>query len=127
MLPLVDEHVIRVEASVLARRAAMSKVAHRIAERPPPRLFSKLWRLETPTTFRIAEETPDRITLAGGHRFSRYELVFEIVNDEVHARTLAEFPGLRGRAYRALVIGSGGHALIVRAMLRKIRQHACQS
>ena len=124
MLPLVDDHMIRVDASLLARRVAMAKVAHRIAERPVPRLFSKLWRLETPTTFNIAEETPDRITLAGKHRFATYELVLEIVNDEVHARTNAEFPGVAGRAYRAVVIGSGGHALVAKALLRAIGRAA---
>jgi hypothetical protein len=38
----------------------------------------------------------------------------------VWARTWAEFPGPAGAAYRALVIGSGGHRLVVRRMLRRV-------
>ena len=49
-----------------------------------------------------------RLELRGRHRFARYVLVFHLDEtgaDTTHlrARTYAEFPGLRGRAYRALV------------------------
>jgi len=72
---------------------------------------------------------PELLSLRGGHRFSRYRLDFELsaaAPDRSHlrARTWAEFPGLAGAAYRALVIGSGGHRLIVRRMLRRIAQAA---
>ena len=33
-------------------------------------------------------------------------------------------PGLRGKVYRALVIGSGGHRIVVRRMLRRIAARA---
>lgn len=69
------------------------------------------------------------LSLRGGHRFSRYRLDFELVAIEpgrthVWARTWAEFPGPAGAAYRALVIGSGGHRLVVRRMLGGISRRA---
>jgi hypothetical protein len=38
----------------------------------------------------------------------------------VTAQTWAAFPGLKGSIYRALVIGSGGHRIVVRRMLKRI-------
>jgi hypothetical protein len=46
---------------------------------------------------------------------------------ELSARTLARFPGLHGRAYRALVIGSGAHRLVTRRWLRRIGRLAERS
>jgi hypothetical protein len=36
----------------------------------------------------------------------------------------AEFPRLRGKAYRALVIGTRGHVVAMRWLLRSIKQRA---
>lgn len=38
----------------------------------------------------------------------------------LRATTYAEFPGLRGRGYRALVIGSRLHVVATRGMLRSV-------
>jgi hypothetical protein len=38
----------------------------------------------------------------------------------LRAETHAAFPGLLGRLYRAAVIGSGGHRLVTRRLLRQI-------
>lgn len=38
--------------------------------------------------------------------------------------TFAKFPGIRGKIYRALVIGSGGHRVMVRRMLGRIASAA---
>ena len=72
---------------------------------------------------------PAVLALVGEHRFARYALIFRI--DEtaagpvrLRAETRAEFPGRRGRVYRALVIGTKGHRLIVRSVLRSIRNAA---
>ncbi len=72
---------------------------------------------------------PERLTLCGRHRFSRYALEFQLDAEgdagcTLRARTFAEFPGLAGRAYRALVIGSGGHRLLVRRLLREVADRA---
>ncbi len=89
--------------------------------------------LETGDTipgFAVAEaRAPERLALSGRHRFSRYALVFEIDPSDddrctLRAQTWAEFPGLTGRAYRALVIGSGGHGLAVRSLLRRVARGA---
>jgi len=79
--------------------------------------------------FEIAEDDPPRlVSLAGRHRFSRYELDFRVEprgsGSVVTAVTRAEFPGRRGAVYRMLVIGSRGHVLAVRRMLAGIRHRA---
>jgi hypothetical protein len=38
----------------------------------------------------------------------------------LRALTFAAFPGVHGKAYRALVIGSGGHRIVVRRMLKRV-------
>ncbi len=70
-------------------------------------------------------EPPLLLELRGKHRFSRYALEFELaaVGEgacRLSARSWAEFPGLAGSAYRALVVGSGGHRVVVARMLREI-------
>jgi hypothetical protein len=127
-LPFVDEHRVHVRAPLPRTHDVVSQLAHRLADRHAPRPFVTAWRLEPASGFAITSSTSERIVLAGHHRFARYELAFELhpTNDgvEVCARTSAEFHGTTGRLYRALVIGSGGHGVAVRAMLRKIWQTA---
>ena len=82
--------------------------------------------------FAVAEADPPRVlALCGRHRFSRYELRFELHElpgdrIEIHAKTSAEFPGARGRIYSALVITSGGHRIAVRRILKRLAQRAEQ-
>ncbi|WP_238815912.1 hypothetical protein [Nocardia brasiliensis] len=76
-----------------------------------------------------AAEEPSRLALSGRHWFSRYALIFELDEQganrtRLRARSLANFPGPHGKIYRALVIGSGGHRLVVRRMLRRIEAAA---
>ncbi|WP_280443608.1 hypothetical protein [Nocardia brasiliensis] len=68
---------------------------------------------------------PSKLALSGQHWFSRYALIFELDEPDanrtrIRARSLANFPGLHGKIYRALVIGSGGHRLVMRRLLRRI-------
>lgn len=84
---------------------------------------------ETLPGFRVARAEPPReIVLEGRHRFSRYRLTFEIVpagtRTRVRAVTHAEFPGVRGSLYRALVIGTGGHRLVTKRILKSIARRA---
>lgn len=79
--------------------------------------------------FRVAEAEPPRLLdLEGQHRFSRYRFAFEIeprgAGSTLRATTHAEFPGLRGRAYRTVVIGSRAHVLVVNRMLRGVKHSA---
>jgi hypothetical protein len=128
-LPLIDEHGVQVRAPLARTWDAVTKLAGRLTERPAPRSFAALLQLEPAAGFAITSSSaPERIALVGHHRFARYELAFELhpsgESVEVRARTSAEFPGAAGRLYRMLVIGSGGHSIAVRAMLRRIRQAA---
>jgi hypothetical protein len=72
---------------------------------------------------------PAVLALEGRHRFSRYALVFRLepTKDDhtlLRAETRARFPGLAGRAYRGLVIGTRGHVLVVYSLLRAVRRRA---
>lgn len=72
---------------------------------------------------------PAAIALQGSHRFARYGLIFDLepTKDEqtlLRAETRAAFPGLKGRAYRALVIGTRGHVLVVNRILRAAKRRA---
>lgn len=84
----------------------------------------------TITGFRISRaDAPVELALEGEHRFSRYALIFHLEalsgeRSRVRAETRAAFPGLHGRAYRALVIGTGGHVLVVKRLLRAVRARA---
>jgi hypothetical protein len=96
--------------------------------------------------FGVAETVPGtRLTLAGRHRFSRYTLIFELrdaapdgtvlpdstvlpdgtvlpAGTVLTATTRAAFPGTRGQAYRALVIGTRAHVLATRHLLHAVRR-----
>ena len=80
--------------------------------------------------FAVVTTAPgSRLELAGRHRFSQYGLVITLTAKPdgrtlLAAHTHARFPGLHGRAYRALVIGSRGHRVLVRRMLRSIAKAA---
>jgi hypothetical protein len=76
--------------------------------------------------FRVADSRPpELLALEGRHRFSRYALTFRLAERPgagtlLAADTHAAFPGLAGRAYRALVIVSGAHDVAMRMMLRDV-------
>ena len=71
--------------------------------------------------FRVVEAEPGRrLALRGRHRFSDYALTFLLDGDRLRAQTHATFPGFLGRLYRAAVIGSGGHRLAIRRLLRQV-------
>ena len=75
--------------------------------------------------FRVVEAEPGRVLALGGrHRFSRYQLTFVLDGDRLRARTDAAFPGALGRLYRAAVIGTGGHKLVTRRLLRQVAARA---
>ena len=106
-LPFVDEHVLRTSMA-------------------PERAWQSVLRVAPSLGFRVTECTPPRrLVLEGRHPFSRYALVFVVEPAEpqgtlLRAQTSAAFPGIAGRIYRALVVGSGAHAVVVRRMLRRM-------
>ena len=76
----------------------------------------------------IRSNRPTELALAGRHRFARYELTFRLEPDDgatlVRAESRAAFPGLHGRLYERMVIGSRGHIVAVRRLLAGIAREA---
>jgi hypothetical protein len=75
------------------------------------------------------EESGSSRVLEGQHPFSRYRLSYNIdplgaQRVRLRARTDAVFPGPHGALYRALVISTGAHKLVVRRMLRQLKRAA---
>ena len=127
-LPAIDTHYHAVGVSPEATWRALKQFVAKLT-RPAPKLFQKLWHLEPAGGFDIAEAAePVRMVLRGHHRFARYELTFAIeptaTGATLSARSNAEFPKAAGFVYRALVIGTGGHEVVVRHMLKKIARAA---
>ncbi|MFI1976763.1 hypothetical protein [Streptomyces wedmorensis] len=141
-LPFVDEHVVEVEVGgeelwgrVVgglerslsgeggARYARLVRAEPREAGGPRPLAEGSAY-----PGFRVVRAVRGReLALAGAHRFSTYSLVFRIEDLEdgrarLRAETRAAFPGMAGRIYRLLVIGSGGHAIGMRRMLAGYRK-----
>jgi hypothetical protein len=142
-LPPIDEHAIRIDAPPQAVwQALLATVAGSFGGRASGVIARALGCAETESAgdlrhpggtvpgFVVARVVPPvLLALLGSHRFSTYALVFRIdaMEDEtsrVRAETRAEFPGAKGRGYRALVIGTRGHVLVVKSMLRAIRRRA---
>ncbi len=146
-LPHVDEHALVVAAGRDATWAALLRAAEgSVSSGAAPRLARLLGCEDTAASgprplaegsalpgFHVAVAVaPQELALAGGHRFSNYALVFRLDElDEgrtrVRAETRAEFPGLKGRVYRALVIGTRMHVLATRRILGAVKARAGRS
>lgn len=131
-LPFIDEHSLRIDAPAEVVWAALLKVLRGMGTSSR---FARILRCDPAQGtaafagrpgdavpgFRVADSEPGRrLALRGRHRFARYALTFVLDGGRLCAQTHAEFPGLRGRLYRAAVIGSGGHRLITRRILRQV-------
>ena len=111
-LPFVDAHEIDLPCTAAE---AWQRLTRKIRSTP------MLGRRGFPDRDEVA---PKRIRLAGQHAFSTYELAFDLDERDgkthVVATTHAKFRPCLGRVYRALVIGSGMHARIVKRLLRQL-------
>jgi hypothetical protein len=142
-LPPIDEHAVVVRATPEATWDAIVATIPRslggaLAERYAGAVGCEQTKAEgdaatigsTLPGFIVARSIrPAMLTLLGEHRFSRYALVFRVdrLEDErslLRAETRADFPGWSGRAYKALVIGTRGHVLVVSRIMRAIRRRA---
>jgi hypothetical protein len=145
-LPYIDTHTRMIEAPRERVWESLLGTLRRQFRGGLPRPIIAAWGLEqftrhgdwngsvavgdTITGFRAAEvERLRLLTLRGRHRFSRYELRFELEPRdtravELRAVTSAVFPGPHGRLYRLLVIDSGGHRVAVRRMLSAVADRA---
>lgn len=146
-LPHVDEHSIVVHADEATVWDALTRGVERsFAGSAVPTITRVLGCAEqasggprplatgsTMPGFRVAVAEPRRtLGLMGDHRFSHYALIFRIDvlaphRTRVRAETRAVFPGVSGRIYRALVIGTKGHVLATRRMLAAIEARAERS
>ncbi|WP_319462606.1 hypothetical protein [Micromonospora sp. RTP1Z1] len=142
-LPFVDEHQVLVSAPASAvwralttqinrsqlAGASAGAYGHLVAAEPRRASGNLPDEGATLPGFRVAEAVPGHLLrLVGRHRFSRHALVFTLVPQSdgtlLSARTDAEFPGLHGRVYRLLVIGSGGHRVLLGRLLHAVRRQA---
>lgn len=119
-LPYIDEHAITVNANRDDTWSALLNVLCRDTHDPTT----------VPIGFVLQEaREPVRFALQGRHPFAVYRLVFELAQDSdqrtrVRALTWADFPGVHGKAYRALVIGTRAHRVVVRGMLKRVAAKA---
>jgi hypothetical protein len=116
-LPYIDEHAISVDADRAGTWSALLRVMCRDPD-DPATVRTDFFSLEEATP-------PKRLALPGQHPFSVYKLVFELADEgpqrtRLRALTWADFPGVSGKAYRALVIGTGIHRVAVRLLLERI-------
>jgi len=143
-LPYVDEREVMVEAGREATWQALLQVAEAtVSSAGAPRYARLVGCADTEASgprplaagsafpgFHVATaEQPAELALAGSHRFSAYALIFRLGELPggrtcLRAETRAEFPGLRGAAYRALVIGTRLHVLATRRMLGATKRRA---
>lgn len=127
-LPYVDEHAVTIAAPRDQVWTALRQYATTSIGVPGGHPLARILGTDPRSGFGIAETVPGtRLTLAGRHRFSRYTLVFELRDAApdgtvLSATTRAAFPGARGQAYRALVIGTRAHVLATRHMLHAVRR-----
>jgi hypothetical protein len=83
--------------------------------------------------FHVESAEPlSELALAGRHRFSTYLLSLRLEDTgpgrtRLIAETRADFPGLKGSAYRALVIGTRMHVLVTRRLLTATKRRAERS
>ena len=143
-LPFIDEFDTTVEASASLVFEATARTVGGSFEGPAARAFSGLLGCvhrgtsytvppvggQEANGFRVASvRPPTRLVLEGRHRFAVYRLSFFIApltewRSHLRARTDALFPGFKGAVYRALVLGTGGHEIVVRRMLAVVARRA---
>jgi hypothetical protein len=124
-LAFVDAHAVPIAAPVEVVWRRLERHVGKVLCRAEYGVLDRLLGTAAPGGFTVAEsEPPRRLALAGRHRLARYVLEFELTGvdagTQLTARTFAEFPGWRGRAYRLAVIRSGLHVFATRRILRAI-------
>jgi len=142
-LPHVDEHSTTIAASADVTWEALLWMVESMGSGQAPRFARLLGCADVAaagprplaqgsavTGFHVDRIAPlHELALVGNHRFSVYALIFRLDRVDagetrLRAETRAEFPGLKGSAYRALVIGTRGHVLATRRLLGAVKRRA---
>lgn len=142
-LPAIDEHYIEVEAPAEAAYAALfptlesalgSKFSHSYCEHVGAAETEAHGDLHHPggtlpgfTVIRAI--APVMLALTGEHKYAKYAVVFRIdllpgQRSRVRLETRAQFAPGKGRLYKAAVLSTRGHIIIVNRMLRSIKRRA---
>jgi hypothetical protein len=139
----IDEHYIDVDAPAEATYAALFPAIEKaFAGKFAQGYCERVGATETRTSgdlhhpggtlpgFTVTRAiAPVMLALAGEHRFAKYAVVFRIdllpgQRSRVKLETRAQFVPGKGRIYKAAVIGTHGHVLVVNRMLRAIKRGA---
>ncbi|MEE3067018.1 MAG: DUF2867 domain-containing protein [Actinomycetota bacterium] len=122
-LPYIDQHAITIDANRADTWSALLRAMCRDPHDPA----------SVPIGFVLDEaRAPDRFALKGRHLFAVYRWVFELEAEaadrtRMRATTWAAFPGVHGRIYRALVIGTGAHRVVTRRTLKRVAATALRA
>jgi hypothetical protein len=129
-LPYIDEHSMRIPAGRATVWKALQDYAATSLRIPAGNPLARLLGTRPAAGFEVSETTPlESLALVGRHRFSRYLLRFELADAPggatlLQAQSYANFPGLHGLVYRALVIGSRAHVVATHHILRGVRRRS---
>lgn len=146
-LPYVDEHFVNVDADRHAVWDAVLYVVERAFSSPRATTAARALGCRDraaagprplaagsafPGFHVAAADAPHELPLIGRHRYSAYALTFRLAPAEeagagrvrLSAETRAAFPGLQGRTYRALVVGTGLHVRVTRRLLTAAKLRA---
>jgi hypothetical protein len=143
-LPYIDEHATAIAADVDEVWAVLVETVDRAFSGAGTALYTRavgcadstssgprpLAEGSTVPGFRVATAVPgSELVLEGRHWFSSYALIFRLDQlgagrSRLRAESRGVFPGVAGRIYRLLVVGTGGHVLAVRHLLSGIKRRS---
>ena len=140
-IPRIDEHGIEISADAAEVWSELLRGIDRAFSHTVAQIYTRLIRCDDLAAkgprpyvvgsavpgFRVVDVVPGSVlVLQGHHRFSTYTLTFRLERlgprrSRLTAETRAAFPGRSGKAYRTLVIGTGGHVVLVRRLLATVK------
>ena len=131
-LPYLDEHSVVVSAAPARVWAALQEIAGSLGvpESWPGAVLAAALGTRPARGFAVSACVPQSaLVLAGRHRFSRYQLSFDLAGTpdgrtRLRATSYAVFPAVQGAVYRLVVVRSGAHVVAVRRILRAIARRA---
>lgn len=144
-LPYIDEHSTVIAADADAAWGSLCEAVDRSFSRPGAARYARivgaaeceatgprpLAEGSTVPGFHVTAAIPGReLVMEGRHRYSSYAVIFRLEpagsgrRTRLSAESRAAFPGVPGRLYRLLVIGSGGHVVVMRRLLAAVRRRS---